>query len=948
MFGDSELVEVQRSISSQESAGGKGWESRKFGEFTGTNRRKQLDEENEFETNRRYSKFQQRKQFDQENEFESGFSTVEFQRMSVNQVEKSLMLVKLPTLDTTNFPVWKFKIELTFERLQMDCFLHSGVQNIVSTTSFTTRFGDFGVKRAKSWGSTMCNLLINAMPDDLLPLFMHDLNCRREPSKIIEILCHNLSVDFTEQRSRLFKEFHTLKLETCNNVREYGIKLESIFKELRSLGAEISPEQLKFQLFHGLPGVYGPIVAVLMESTRSYNEMVAKLVSYPVLASDSAIRSSTTSGVQQDNMSALVATSSGKACYGCGKTGHVRAQCRSAQTSGQAGDRRKCYKCHEVGHIASGCPNKKHVKCHFCEGPHHIRMCDEFKAVKAKRTAAVPTAVLAEAQQIVQPTYFPSAFITEVMQEDRNTSKEDHTPTSDMWITATTMIGMWTCWATAWHLHPPTAAYIPIVAFILSLPKMTSWIKGLVETVGAWACLSATDTQTEWVMDTGATEHMTDDLTLLYNVKVLKEPMYIATGNGRVRCEKAGQATLHVRRGISVQDITLKHVLYVPTLGRNLLSINRLVTAVGGTYVYKDSDSEVIDASGASVLCGKRTAHCSLHTVVLGSPATDLLRAAYPADAAVTNRLALWHRRLGHLNCKTVCELAGGNGVKVSEKDKKTLPMCSQCVVGKMTRLRIPKMKTRAVEHMLDVVSADIGVVNIQSHQGCRYFLLLVDHHTRYGWVYFLTRKSDILECLRNFTTMCITQFGRGPKIVRTDNEFRTKAIDKFCQKMGIAQEFSCPHTPFQNGVAERAIRTLVEMTRTMLLESGLPSFWWAEFASTALYILNRTPHAALQEGLSPFMKVYGSVPDLSYFRVPGCVAWAKSFDPQRKKLDAKAKKLVFIGYSSSYKGWKLADPITKRITFSRDVVFDENTMSANVQDPIYFQEQRLILLCMK
>jgi hypothetical protein len=262
---------------------------------------------------------------------------------------------------------------------------------------------------------------------------MHDLNCRREPSKIIEILCHNLSVDFTEQRSRLFKEFHTLKLETCNNVREYGIKLESIFKELRSLGAEISPEQLKFQLFHGLPGVYGPIVAVLMESTRS--------------------------------------------------------------------------------------------------------------------------AVLAEAQQIVQPTYFPS-----------------------------------------------TAAYIPIVAFILSFPKMTSWIKG------------------------------------------------IATGNGRVRCEKAGQATLHVRRGISVQDITLKHVLYVPTLGRNLLSINRLVTAVGGTYVYKDSDSEVIDASGASVLCGKRTAHCSLHTVVLGSPATDLLRAAYPADAAVTNRLALWHRRLGHLN----------------------------------------------------------------------------------------------------------------------------------------------------------------------------------------------------------------------------------------------------------------------------------------------------------
>ena len=53
-----------------------------------------------------------------------------------------------------------------------------------------------------------------------------------------------------------------------------GIKLESIYKELRSLGADISQEQLKFQLCHGLSGTYGSIVAILMEYTHSYGEMV--------------------------------------------------------------------------------------------------------------------------------------------------------------------------------------------------------------------------------------------------------------------------------------------------------------------------------------------------------------------------------------------------------------------------------------------------------------------------------------------------------------------------------------------------------------------------------------------------------------------------------------------------------------------------------------------------
>jgi len=95
-----------------------------------------------------------------------------------------------------------------------------------------------------------------------------------------------------------------------------------------------------------------------------------------------------------------------------------------------------------------------------------------------------------------------------------------------------------------------------------------------------------------------------------------------------------------------------------------------------------------------------------------------------------------------------------------------------------------------------------------------------------------------------------------------------------YLTKEGIKHELTTPHTPQQNGVAERLNRTLIEGMRTMLADSKLPHRFWAEALSTAVYLRNRSPTKAL-EGITPFEAWSGTKPDVSSLRVFGCSAYA-------------------------------------------------------------------------
>jgi len=68
-----------------------------------------------------------------------------------------------------------------------------------------------------------------------------------------------------------------------------------------------------------------------------------------------------------------------------------------------------------------------------------------------------------------------------------------------------------------------------------------------------------------------------------------------------------------------------------------------------------------------------------------------------------------------------------------------------------------------------------------------------------------------------------------------------------------------------------------------------------------------------------------GHKPSVTHLRVFGCVAYAKIPDARRTKLDDKSEKCIFVGYSERKMGYKLYNPITKKVIMSRDVIFEED-----------------------
>ena len=108
-----------------------------------------------------------------------------------------------------------------------------------------------------------------------------------------------------------------------------------------------------------------------------------------------------------------------------------------------------------------------------------------------------------------------------------------------------------------------------------------------------------------------------------------------------------------------------------------------------------------------------------------------------------------------------------------------------------------------------------------------------------------------------------------------------------------------------------------------MLNEKKMHDYFWTEAIATAVYIMNRTPTTAVH-GMTPEEKYTGRKPDISHLKVFGCIAYVYIPDERRTKLDPKAKKCIFIGYSLQQKGYRCYNPSTRRMQVSRDVVFDE------------------------
>nr|GEV61173.1 hypothetical protein [Tanacetum cinerariifolium] len=234
----------------------------------------------------------------------------------------------------------------------------------------------------------------------------------------------------------------------------------------------------------------------------------------------------------------------------------------------------------------------------------------------------------------------------------------------------------------------------------------------------------------------------------------------------------------------------------------------------------------------------------------------------------------LWHRRLGHINFKTMNKLVKGNLVrglptKVFENDN----TCVACKKGKQHRASCKTKPISSVDQPLYRIYTDLfGPTFVKSLNKKSYCLVVTDDYNRFTWVFFLATKDETSPILKTFITGLKNQLSLKVKVIKSDNgtEFKNNNLNQFYRMNGIKREFSIPRTPQQNGIAERKNRTLIEAARTMLADSLLPIPFWAEAVNTACYVQNKVfmtkPH-----NKTPYELLHSRTPSICFMRPFHC-----------------------------------------------------------------------------
>ena len=206
-----------------------------------------------------------------------------------------------------------------------------------------------------------------------------------------------------------------------------------------------------------------------------------------------------------------------------------------------------------------------------------------------------------------------------------------------------------------------------------------------------------------------------------------------------------------------------------------------------------------------------------------------------------TTDVELAHQRLGHINYQEAARIIGA-------KPPSKPAFCEACVQGKSTRLPIgSRSPTSAPLHAAPrpgyLLHTDcLGPLRVQSRSGKKYALLFIDDRSRRLFLFLLSSTDQVLPSFKHLTAYLEAEFGRDRVIAQLKSDcdpscYDTTAFQRFLKQKGIYPIFSAPYTQALNGISERTVRTVLEMTRTMLIFSGAPPSLWGEAMMYAVYM---------------------------------------------------------------------------------------------------------------
>ncbi|KAG7572488.1 Integrase catalytic core [Arabidopsis suecica] len=417
------------------------------------------------------------------------------------------------------------------------------------------------------------------------------------------------------------------------------------------------------------------------------------------------------------------------------------------------------------------------------------------------------------------------------------------------------------------------------------------------------------------VLDSGASHHMISNPKLLENIKPALGNVKVANGHN-VPIEGIGCINLFNKRSSA---------FYMPKFTSNLLSVKKTTKDLNCLAIFSPNDVKLQGIENGKVF-GQGSTKDDLYVLEdlsLNSVLNNNVSSSIFANSVKTS-VVLWHERLGHPHSRALNLLLPGFSYDCSN--------CEACILGKHCKVVFPKSNT-IYEKCFDLVHSDVWTSPCASRDNHKYFVTFIDEKSKYTWITLLPSKDRVYDAFLNFQNYVTNHFDAKIKILRTDNggEYTSTKFKEHLEKCGILHQTSCPYNPQQNGVAERKNRHLMEVSRAMLFQKHMPKRFWGDAVMTACYLINRTPTRILNDQ-SPFQILNRQNPNIDHLRVFGSLCFVFVPGDLRNKLEPKSTKCVFIGYSTTQKGYKCFDPVNNRYHVSRDVKF--------MEDKAYFGEK--------
>ena len=428
------------------------------------------------------------------------------------------------------------------------------------------------------------------------------------------------------------------------------------------------------------------------------------------------------------------------------------------------------------------------------------------------------------------------------------------------------------------------------------------------------------------ILDSGCSQTVCSNKNLFYKyVKLDKIVRYVKVADG-TKHRVIGIGNISIKSIINKREryLNIKNVLHVPKINGLLISMSQILE----NYEVKHDKNDHSIMHENVIIATAETRRGIIVLTNVCSFNTNNTACYNTHTTKQNNKNILWHRRFNHLNYNYIKKLKTNNtnnknfdfNVKIDN------PLCSECIRGKQVEKHFKISSSRATKPF-DLIHTDVCQSSSPSVSNKKYFITFLDDHTSFLWTVPIEHKSDVTSVIKNFVRSVKNRFGKNIKTIRSDKggEYINHVLNTFFAKRGITHQTSATYTPQQNGRAERVNLTLLNAIRTVLTDSTAPKIYWAEALNCVTYTKNRSP-AKSNNYLTPFEMLHDRQPDYTRLKPFGCIGYALT-KPRKDKLEPKSKPLMFVGYSSSSKAFRMLNPATNNIIETDSVVFDEQTL---------------------